>query len=460
MVGEDVLTTRTTRTATCAWRGRACAMMMLLSIEKRSSRGIFVISLRDHSAASEVQARVDSACGFLFSAGTGLVVAGAAGGIGQPLSLLLKASPFVDHLSLYDVVNTPGVTADLSHISSVAKIEGFLPADDGLRKAFTGADIVIIPAGVPRKCFSLGAAGVDSWVGDVLECRFGRMHRWRGGSKARGGTGRCVRRGGRYRAKRTLTRPGATGKPGMTRDDLFKINAGIVKNTIQGVADYCPDAFILVISNPVNSTVPIAAEVMQAAGKFNPKKLFGVTTLDVVRAETFVQGITGERDPAKTVIPVIGGHSGETIVPLFSQAKPSVSIPADKLDDLTKRVQFGGDEVVKAKDGAGSATLSMAYAGFRFAEKVIRAAFKGETGIVEPTFVYLPGVTGGDAVQKETGLDFFSVPIELGTEGAKQAFNVVKDANDYEKKLLQVAYDGLKGNIAKGVEFVKNPPQK
>lgn len=123
----------------------------------------------------------------------------------------------------------------------------------------------------------------------------------------------------------------------MTRDDLFKINAGIVRDLIKGVAEHCPDAYVLVISNPVNSTVPIAAEVLKAAGKFNPKKLFGVTTLDVVRAETFVQSITGERDPAKTVIPVIGGHSGETIVPLFSQAKPAVKIPEDKLDALTNR---------------------------------------------------------------------------------------------------------------------------
>jgi hypothetical protein len=69
----------------------------------------------------------------------------------QPLSLLLKACPLVDKLSLYDVVNTPGVATDLSHISSIAQIEGFLPADDGMRKAFTGADIVIIPAGIPRK---------------------------------------------------------------------------------------------------------------------------------------------------------------------------------------------------------------------------------------------------------------------------------------------------------------------
>ena len=123
----------------------------------------------------------------------------------------------------------------------------------------------------------------------------------------------------------------------MTRDDLFKINAGIVRDLVKGAAEYCPKAFLLIISNPVNSTVPIAAEVLKAAGVFEPTRLFGVTTLDVVRAETFVAEITGEKNPAKTTIPVIGGHSGETIVPLFSQAKPAVTIPADKLAALTYR---------------------------------------------------------------------------------------------------------------------------
>ena len=130
---------------------------------------------------------------------------------------------------------------------------------------------------------------------------------------------------------------GNVGKPGMTRDDLFKINAGIVRDLVKGVAEFCPKAFVLVISNPVNSTVPIAAEVMKQANVFDPKRLFGVTTLDVVRAETFVQDITGEKDPSKTVIPVIGGHSGETIVPLFSLAKPAVKIPSDKYAALIKR---------------------------------------------------------------------------------------------------------------------------
>lgn len=126
----------------------------------------------------------------------------------------------------------------------------------------------------------------------------------------------------------------------MSRDDLFKINAGIVRDLVKGIAEHSPKAFILVISNPVNSTVPIAAEVLKQANVFDPKRLFGVTTLDVVRAETFVQDITGEKDPSKTVIPVIGGHSGGTIVPLFSLAKPSVNIPADKLAPLIKRLFF------------------------------------------------------------------------------------------------------------------------
>jgi malate dehydrogenase len=69
----------------------------------------------------------------------------------QPLSLLLKISPLVDELSLYDVVNTPGVAADLSHIASPAKVSGYLPPNDGAKSSFKDADVIIIPAGIPRK---------------------------------------------------------------------------------------------------------------------------------------------------------------------------------------------------------------------------------------------------------------------------------------------------------------------
>lgn len=79
------------------------------------------------------------------------VVLGAAGGIGQPLSLLLKLNEVVTELALYDIVNSPGVAADLSHINTPAKVTGYLPPNDGLKNALTNAHLVVIPAGVPRK---------------------------------------------------------------------------------------------------------------------------------------------------------------------------------------------------------------------------------------------------------------------------------------------------------------------
>lgn len=148
------------------------------------------------------------------------------------------------------------------------------------------------------------------------------------------------------------------------------MKTGIVKGLVEACADYCPDAVLAIISNPVNSTVPIAAEVLKKKGVYDPKKVCGVTTLDVCRANTFVGSAMG-KDPAEVDVTVIGGHAGITILPLFSQVegfKPS----DEELEALTVRTQFGGDEVVKAKAGAGSATLSMAYAGFLFTENVLK----------------------------------------------------------------------------------------
>lgn len=91
--------------------------------------------------------------------GKKVAVLGAAGGIGQPLSLLLKLSPQVTELSCYDIVGTPGVAADLSHIPTAASVTGSLPAagawpprhDEGIEAALKDASVVVIPAGVPRK---------------------------------------------------------------------------------------------------------------------------------------------------------------------------------------------------------------------------------------------------------------------------------------------------------------------
>lgn len=74
----------------------------------------------------------------------------------------------------------------------------------------------------------------------------------------------------------------------MTRDDLFNTNASIVAELIDSCAKNCPKAMICIITNPVNSTVPIAAEILKRHNVYDPKRLFGVTTLDVVRSNTFI----------------------------------------------------------------------------------------------------------------------------------------------------------------------------
>jgi len=315
-----------------------------------------------------------------------VTVLGASGGIGQPLSLLMKLNPRVTELALYDIRGGPGVAADVSHINTKSTVKGYDPTPSGLREALKGAEVVLIPAGVPRK-------------------------------------------------------------PGMTRDDLFNTNASIVRDLAKAAADAAPDANLLVISNPVNSTVPICAEVYKSKGVYNPRRLFGVTTLDVVRASRFVSEVKGT-DPADEQITVVGGHSGVTIVPLLSQSNHP-DIAGEKLDALINRIQFGGDEVVKAKDGAGSATLSMAMAGARFAESLLKAA-QGTKGVIEPTFVDSP-------VAKDKGCDFFASRVELGPNGVEKIHDIGK-VSLHEEKLLEACYSDLAKNIKKGVEWVKANP--
>jgi malate dehydrogenase len=123
-------------------------------------------------------------------------------------------------------------------------------------------------------------------------------------------------------------------------------------------------------------------------------------------------------------------------------SRSGVSLEGKELDDFVYRVQYGGDEVVKAKDGAGSATLSMAMAGARFAESLLKAA-QGEKGVVEPTFVDSP-------LYKDQGIDFFSSLVELGPGGVEKV-HPVGNITPYEQKLLDACLKDLKGNIKKGM---------
>lgn len=96
-----------------------------------------------------------------------------------------------------------------------------------------------------------------------------------------------------------------------------------------------------------------------------------MTTLDIIRSNTFVAELKGKQ-PGDVEVPVIGGHSGVTILPLLSQIH-GVSFTEQEAADLTKRIQNAGTEVVEAKAGGGSATLSMGQAAARFGLSLVRA---------------------------------------------------------------------------------------
>ena len=226
----------------------------------------------------------------------------------------------------------------------------------------------------------------------------------------------------------------------MTRDDLFKINAGIVAGLTEAIAAHCPKAMINIISNPVNSTVPIAAEILKKKGVYDPKRLFGVTTLDCVRAKTFYAEKNG-LETAKVDVPVVGGHAGITILPLLSQATPKVAMTDDVIDALTKRTQDGGTEVVAAKAGKGSATLSMAYAGALFADACLRAK-NGEANVVECTYVE----------STVTEVPFFASKVLLGKDGVEKIHGL-GELSAYEQKALEGMMPELKDSIDKGVEL-------
>ena len=307
-----------------------------------------------------------------------VVVLGAAGGIGQALGLLLKTDlPAGTELALYDIAPvTPGVAADLSHIPTPVSVEGFSGEDPS--PALVNADVVLISAGMARK-------------------------------------------------------------PGMDRSDLFNINAGIVENLVSSCADNCPKALIGIITNPVNTTVAIAAEVLKKKGVYDPLRLFGVTTLDVIRSSTFVAEIY-DRNPKDISVPVIGGHSGITILPLLSQS--GFEFSDEDAAAMTKRIQNAGTEVVEAKAGGGSATLSMGQAAAKFGLSLVRA-LNGEKDVIECTYV-----EGSGELAR-----FFAQPVLLGKNGVEKILSY-GSLSEFEQATLNDALETLKSDIKIGEEFI------
>lgn len=316
-------------------------------------------------------------------------VCGGAGGIGQPLSMLMAMDPNVGELCIFDLnvamVAPAGVAADLGHIERKCGVKGYelevgKAAIDHLEECLTGCHLVLIPAGLPRK-------------------------------------------------------------PGMTRDDLFAKNADIAMGLTDACAKYCPEAVIGMIVNPVNSIVPAMAELYKKKG-LDPLKIVGITTLDVVRANKFVGEITG-KNPNYINCPVVGGHAGETILPLFSQDKVAKHIPQEKIPDLDKHVQDAGTDVVNAKGGKGSATLSMAYAGARFGKAVLA----GLSGRKRVECAYCKSDVMPD-------VPYFTQKVLFGEGGIVKVLPL-GDLSEHETKRMEAVKEQLKKEIDTGIKYAE-----
>jgi malate dehydrogenase len=214
---------------------------------------------------------------------------------------------------------------------------------------------------------------------------------------------------------------GLPRKPGMSRDDLISINAGIVKNVTENVVRYSPDAKIIVVSNPLD-VMTYAAYVTSKYPKSRVMGMAGV--LDTARYRAFLAEAL-DVSPRDIQALLMGGH-GDTMVPLpryttVSGIPVTELIDAVKLNAIIERTKKGGGELVNLMG------TSAWYAPGSAAAQMVEAIVMDQKRIF-PCCVKMEGEYGLNDV-------FVGVPVKLGKHGVEQVIEV--GLNEDEKKLLQ-----------------------
>uniref|UniRef100_A0A0A1WU55 Malate dehydrogenase, mitochondrial n=1 Tax=Zeugodacus cucurbitae TaxID=28588 RepID=A0A0A1WU55_ZEUCU len=307
-------------------------------------------------------------------------VIGACGNVGQALSLLLKRDDLVTVLSLYDLKKAIGMALDMSHVDTNSEVAGFEKIEM-LPKALYCADVVVIVAGQPRK-------------------------------------------------------------KGISEDEMLKQNSGIIFEVMPAIAEVCPKALIAIVTGPTNAIVPLAAEVLKTKDAHDPNRLFGVTTHNVVRARTFISDEL-QVDASIVKVPVIGGNSPCTILPLLSHTKPKFKIEdEDDAMPIIRKVREAEDQVAAVKGDQG-ATLVIAHSVAKFTHSLLM----GLAGKGDPKeCAYVESAVTDSA--------FFATPLKLGKQGIEKNLGI-PDLAKFEAELLHELMPELKESIKKGIDFAK-----
>jgi len=314
-----------------------------------------------------------------------------AGNIGGTLALLAGLKDLGD-VVLFDIVEgvPQGKALDLAQLTPIAGFDAKL-AGTNAYSAIKGADVVIVTAGVPRK-------------------------------------------------------------PGMSRDDLLEINARVMETVGAGIKKYCPKAFVICITNPLDAMVL----VLQQASGLPPKKVVGMAgVLDSARFRYFLAEELGVSVEDVTAF-VLGGH-GDSMVPMVRHSTVAgIPLPdlvkmgwisQKRLDEIVERTRNGGAEIVGLLK-TGSAFYAPAASAIAMAESYLRDKKR-----VLPCAAHLDGQYGIKNL-------YVGVPVVIGAGGVERIVEI--DLNTTEKAMLKRSVASVENLVAayKALAKSKKPGSK
>jgi len=225
---------------------------------------------------------------------------------------------------------------------------------------------------------------------------------------------------------------GAPRKPGMTREDLLKINAEITKSNIEKVAKTSPNACIIVVNNPMDTMTYLA----RVASGFPKERVMGQGgVLDAARYRTFLaQELNVSVEDIQAML--MGGH-GDEMVPLprfttVSGIPVTEFISAERLNQIVERTKKGGGEIVSLLK-TGSAYYAPAAATIQMVEAILKDKKR-----VLPAAAYLEGEYGINDL-------YFGVPVVLGAGGVERILEL--PLSDDEKALMSKSADLVRSSV-------------
>jgi len=226
---------------------------------------------------------------------------------------------------------------------------------------------------------------------------------------------------------------GVARKPGMSRDDLVNTNAGIVKSVCEKIKETSPNAYVIILSNPVDAMTYVAFKTLG----FPKNRVIGQSgVLDTARYCTFIaQELQVSVEDVRGF--VLGGH-GDDMVPLVRYSNVGgipieKLIPADRIEAIVQRARVGGGEIVNLL-GNGSAYYAPAASLVQMTEAVLKdkkriipviAYLEGEYGY-KNLFMGVPAILGGDGIEKVLELDLTVDEQAALDKSAQSVRNVIK----------------------------------